>query len=136
MDGKVMSKITKENKPGLDNYSFDLKGKEEPHPTDKVDYKALAEEFQKQIYALEKILQSNGLGDLLPAKISDEEFICINGIDTIKMLVFNKIFTKDDINMFDVLYRNLNIIRGIKGSNQKKEKPKSHAELLQLVKKQ
>lgn len=131
-----MSKITKENKPGLDKYSFDLEGKDEPKESDKVDYKALAEEFQKQIYALEKIVRSNGLEELLPAKISDEEFICINGIDTIKMLVFNKIFTKDDINMFDVLYRNLNIIRGIKGSNQKKEKAKSHAELLQLVKKQ
>lgn len=131
-----MGKITKENKQGLDSYSFDLEGKEDSKHPDKVDYKALAEEFQRQIYALEKIIRSNGLEDQLPAIVSDEEFICINGIDTIKMLVFNKIFTKDDINMFDVLYRNLNIIRGIKGSNQKKEKPKSHAELLQLVKKQ
>jgi hypothetical protein len=136
MDGKVMSRVTKENKPGLDKYSFDLEGKEEPKESDKVDYKALAEEFQRQIYSLEKIIRSNGLEDQLPATMTDEEFICVNGIDTIKMLVFNKIFTKDDINMFDVLYRNLNIIRGIKGSNQKKEKPKSHAELLQLVKKQ
>jgi len=127
-----MSK-NKDNKP---NYSFDLEGKETPKESDKVDYKALAEEFQRQIYSLEKIIRSNGLEDQLPATMTDEEFICVNGIDTIKMLVFNKIFTKDDINIFDVLYRNLNIIRGIKGNNQKKEKPKSHAELLQLVKKQ
>jgi len=119
-----------------DKIKYDLAGMAPEKDTDKVDYKALAEEFQRRIYNLEKIIRENNLEDQLDRTITDEEFICINGIDTIRMLVFNKIFTKDDINMFDVLYRNLNIIRGIKGNNQKKEKPKSHAELLQLVKKQ
>jgi hypothetical protein len=119
-----------------DKVKYDLAGMTPEKETDKVDYKALAEEFQRRIYNLEKIIRENNLEDQLDRSITDEEFICINGIDTIRMLVFNKIFTKDDINMFDVLYRNLNIIRGIKGNNQKKEKPKSHAELLQLVKKQ
>ena len=120
--------------PGDDKYSFDLEGSE--GSSDEVDYKPIAQELQRKVYALEKALRANGLESEIDASITDEEFICINGIDTIRTLVFNKTFTKDDINMFDVLYRNLNIIRGIKGNNQKKEKPKSHAELLQLVKKQ
>lgn len=115
---------------------YDLEGSIEEKETEKKDYKAIAEEFQRRIYALEKVIRDNGLDTELPNPISNEEFICLNGIETIKMLVFNQIHTKDDINMFDILYRNLNLIRGIKGSNQKKEKPKSHAELLQLVKKQ
>lgn len=121
---------------GEDNpsYGFDLEGKDDKK--DEIDYRPIAEELQRKVYALEKVLRANGLESELESAISDEEFICLNGIDNIRTLVFNKTFTKDDINMFDVLYRNLNIIRGIKLSNQKKEKPKSHAELLQLVKKQ
>ena len=119
---------------GDDKYSFDLEGSE--GGSDEVDYKPIAEELQRKVYALEKVLRANGMEAEIEASITDEEFICINGIDTIRTLVFNKTFTKDDINMFDVLYRNLNIIRGIKGNNQKKDKPKTHAELLQLVKKQ
>lgn len=120
--------------PGDDKYGFDLEGQK--GGSDEVDYKPIAEELQRKVYALEKVLRANGMESEIEASITDEEFICINGIDTIRTLVFNKTFTKDDINMFDVLYRNLNTIRGIKGNNQKKEKPKSHAELLQLVKKQ
>lgn len=120
--------------PGDDKYSFDLEGS--TSGSDEVDYKPIAQELQRKVYALEKVLRTNGMESEIEASITDEEFICINGIDTIRTLVFNKTFTKDDINMFDVLYRNLNIIRGIKGNNQKKDKPKSHAELLQLVKKQ
>lgn len=119
-----------------DKIKYDLEGSDEKKEIEKVDYKAVAEEFQRRIYTLEKIIRSNGLDSELPNPISDEEFICLKGIETVKMLVFNQIHTKDDINMFDILYRNLNTIRGIKGSNQKKEKPKTHAELLQLVKKQ
>lgn len=120
----------------MSKIKYDLEGSDEKKEPEKVDYKAVAEEFQRRIYALEKIIRNNGLEAELPTPIADEEFICLKGIETVKMLVFNQIHTKDDINMFDILYRNLNMIRGIKGANQKKEKPKSHAELLQLVKKQ
>ncbi len=129
---KAFDSINENNKPSNDLYSFDLEGTDASE--DEVDYRAIAEEFQRKIYNLEKIIRDNNLEDQLDRQITDEEFICMNGIDTIRTLVFNKTFTKDDINMFDVLYRNLNVIRGIKSNNQKKEKPKSHAELLQLVK--
>ncbi len=110
---------------------FDLDGSD---PSDEaiIDWKAIAEELQKRLYTCEKIVRTNGLEEFLDNKISDEEYICLNGMETIKLLVTNKTFGKDDINMFDVLYRNLNIIRGIKPS--KKEKPKTHSELLSIVK--
>lgn len=110
---------------------FDLEGEEKPQE-ETFDWKALAVELQKLNYAYEKIIRDNGLESEIDKKISDEEYICMNGIETIKKLVTNQTFTKDDINMFDILYRNLNIIRGIKPV--KKEKAKTHAELLQLVK--
>jgi aryl carrier-like protein len=139
MSKEFYDKVKKHSKKSFDNvddkYSFDLDGTDSKKD-EEIDYRAIAEEFQRKIYNLEKIIRENNLEDQLERQITDEEFICMNGIDSIRTLVFNKTFTKDDINMFDVLYRNLNVIRGIKGSNQKKEKPKSHAELLQLVKKQ
>lgn len=114
---------------------FDLDGSDETEEN-LIDWKVVAEELQKRLYSYEKVIRTNGLDSEIDKLISDEEYICMNGIDTIKTLVTNKTFTKDDINMFDVLYRNMNTIRGIKVGNKKQEKPKSHAELLQLVKKQ
>lgn len=110
---------------------FDLEGT--PEEAIVVDN---TEELKKQVFYYEKVLREQGLHDLIVSGgISDEEYICLKGIADIKQLVNNSTFTKDDINMFDTLYRNLNLIRGIKLSNVKKEKPKSREELLKIVKK-
>jgi len=110
---------------------FDLEGvPDDLQPEDN------SEELKKQVFYYEKILREQGLHDLIVSGgISDEEYICLRGIADIKTRVTSSTFTKDDINMFDVLYRNLNAIRGIKLSNVKKEKPKSRDELLKIVKK-
>ena len=42
--------------------------------------------------------------------------------------------TKDDVAMFDTLYKNLNTIRGIQPKKEKKEKPKSRDELISIIK--
>lgn len=93
-------------------------------------------ELKKKIYSYRKFLEDNGLMKEAEATyISDEEFICLRGIESIKKLVINEMQTKDDINIFDTLYRNLNIIRNINTSKIKKEKSKTRSELLALVKK-
>jgi hypothetical protein len=110
---------------------FDLEG-----TPDNPQLQDCSEELKKQVFYYEKVLREQGMDDLIVSGgISDEEYICLKGIADIKLLVNNSSFTKDDINMFDVLYRNLNVIRGIKLSNVKKEKPKSRDELLKIVKK-
>lgn len=111
-------------------YEFDLDGKEES----KRDFKAEILELEKKVFTLEKIIRQNGFQDELPNVISDEEYICLKGMETIKKLVLNEIQTKDDINMFDVLYRNLCIIRGIKVPKKEKEKPKTKEELYSVIK--
>ena len=114
----------------LDGY--DLEG-ESSNDIEVQNLKAELQRLEKIVYSYEKIIRENGLSDQLDKTISDEEYICLRGIETIKELVANKIQTKDDINMFDVLYRNLNTIRGIK-VDKKKEKPKTREELLSIIK--
>lgn len=116
-----------------DKTEFDLEGS--------VDINEAIEKLQKEKEALEKlnfqyeyIIRKNGLEAELNKEFSDEEFICVKGIQSIKSLVNNDLATKDHINMFDVLYRNLNTIRGINLGNKKKEKPKSREELLKVIK--
>ena len=123
----------KEPKEKID-YSFDLDGKTTPSPDQEKDLEAEVIELEKKVYTLEKIIRENNLANLLTQPMSDEEYICAKGIESIKKLVMNEIQTKDDINIFDVLYRNLNVIRGIKAGNKPKEKSKSKEELLSIVK--
>lgn len=122
----------KEPKEKID-YSFDLDGKTTPSPDSEKDLEAEVIELEKKVYTLEKIIRENNLANLLTQPMSDEEYICAKGIESIKKLVMNEIQTKDDINIFDVLYRNLCTIRGIKVEKKPKEKPKTQAELYGLI---
>jgi len=128
-------KKKKDKNPNPDaHYEFDLEGKEEAVDTQLVqELKAEKLRLEKLAFKYENIIRVNGLEKSLDKEFSDEEYICVKGIETIKMLIINQIATKDDVNMFDVLYRNLNVIRGIKSSNVKKEKPKSREELLKVI---
>lgn len=101
-------------------------------------YKKMLQEAQAKNLHYEKFLSDQGLmGECNSQFVSPEEIICMQGIEYIKRLVIQGTFTKDDINAFDVLHRNLCLIRGIKVDKQgkKKDKPKTREELLQLVKK-
>lgn len=119
----------KESKETID-YSFDLEGKQD---TPDKDLGAIVIELEKQVASLQKIIRDNDLSHLLAQPMSDEEYICVKAIESVKKLVMNEIQTKDDINMFDVLYRNLCIIRGIKVDKKPKEKPKTKEELYGLI---
>lgn len=123
--------MAKKNKDDID---FDLDGSSVDESQEVKELKAELEKLEKLNFKYEKIIRDNGFADQLNKEFSDEEYICSKGIQTIKALVFNQIATKDDINMFDVLYRNLNTIRGIASKNIKKEKPKSREELISIIK--
>lgn len=123
---------SKEPKQKID-YSFDVDGKTTPKVDEEKDLEAEVIALEKKVFTLEKIIRENNLANLLTQPMSDEEYICSKGIESIKKLVMNEIQTKDDINIFDVLYRNLNTIRGIKAGSKPKEKAKSKEELLSIV---
>ena len=125
-----MKKSNKDqNKASENAYEFDLTGvQDESAKIDEI------EELEKKVFQYEKILLDNELGHLIGKDMSDEEYICVKAINSIKKLVVNEIQTKDDINMFDVLYRNLCTLRGIKPTKDKKEKPKSREELISIIK--
>ena len=127
-----MVKKTKNPNPDA-LYEFDLEGSSEDSQELK-DLKTENERLEKLAFKYEAIIRKGGLVDELDKEFSDEEYICVKGIETIKKLVMNQIQTKDDVNMFDILFRNLTVIRGIKVGNIKKEKPKSRDELLKVIK--
>lgn len=128
-----MVKKTKNPNPDA-HYEFDLEGSGPEESQELKELKAENERLEKLAFQYESIIRKGGLAEELNKEFSDEEYICVKGIETIKQLVMNQIQTKDDINMFDILYRNLNTIRGIKVGNVKKEKPKSRDELLKVIK--
>lgn len=111
------------------DYEFDLVGEQDP--SNLIDE---VEELEKKVFAYEKVLRDNDLSHFIERPMSTEEYICIKGIDSLRKLAVNESLTKDDVNMFDVLYRNLNTIRGIKPDKVKKEKPKSREELISIIK--
>jgi len=128
---KKSSKKSKNADFDLGEGQYDLTGSDD---IDVEQLQAEKEKFEKLAYQYESIIRQHGLADLLGKEFSDEEFICVKGIASIKKLVVNEIVTKDDVNMFDVLYRNLNVIRGIKPVATKKEKPKTREELVSIIK--
>lgn len=100
-------------------------------------YKEMLKESNQRLFILESFLLDRGLMEHANLHfISDEEMICVQGIEYIKRLVLHGTFTKDDINAFDVLHRNLCLIRGISidRKKNKKETPKNREDLLKLIK--
>ncbi len=94
------------------------------------------EELEKRNKELLEIIHVNGLGDEIEEDrpVSPEEEICILGIDTILEAIQNKCEDPNDIKNFDILHKNLRMIRGA-ATDIKKVKKHSKAELLELVKK-
>lgn len=86
---------------------------------------------------LKNIIRDNELDEDLgiEREISPEEEICIKGIDSILELVRSNCFDPKDIQTYDILHKNLRLIRGHLDDNKKQSKGKTAAELLKLVKK-
>lgn len=91
------------------------------------------EKLKKQNKEYEKILIENDLGDEIGVErvVSPEEEICVKGINQILELVKAKTFDKNDIQNYDILHKNLRMIRNQPVDT--KVKKTSKAELLSIV---
>jgi pyruvate formate-lyase activating enzyme-like uncharacterized protein len=98
--------------------------------------------LRKEIAKLEKenkelrgIINDNDLGDEVGIErpITPEEEICILGIEQILDAVKNKIADKNDISNYDILHRNLRMIRGFTTESKKKVKKADVKDLLKIV---
>ena len=129
--------MSKKKSKSKDELDFEMEYEEE-NQIELEMYRKMLQEAESKNLMYEKFLLDRGLMEECNSQfISPEEIICSQGIEFIKKLVIAGTFTKDDVNAFDVLHRNLCMIRGIKLDKQgkKKDKPKTREELLQLVKK-
>lgn len=131
------SDLVSHTKNQLGDLKFDIEGSADSQESPETEiYKQMLEEATSRVLLYEKFLLDKGLmEECNESYITSEEIICLQGIEYIKRLVVQGTFTKDDINAFDVLHRNLCMIRGIKidKNSKKKEQPKSREELLKLV---
>ena len=84
---------------------------------------------------LKNIIHDNNLSEELGVEkpLSSEEQICILGIDQILEAVKNKVADKFDIQNFDILHKNLRMIRGQSSENKVKQKKSDIKDLLKIV---
>ena len=113
---------------------------------DKVDYTDLDQELlisKKKINELEsenqklkEIIVENGLEDEIDGieSMSESELICVKGISQILDLVEKGVHQDSDIKNFDILYKNLRLIRGKSESKDKKTKPAKEEDVVKLLK--
>lgn len=107
-----------------------------------LEIKALRNEIDKLKKENDKLLEvikDNGLesevGEI--KNITPEEQICIDGIRHLSELFKNGTFDKNDTNNFDILHKNLRMIRGQSvGEKVKKSKPADIKDLLKIVEKE
>lgn len=92
-------------------------------------------ELKEENKKLKDIIIENDLGDEIGIEriISPEEEICLLGIEQILEAVKNKIADKNDIQNYDILHRNLRMIRGHVDKSNKREKKATKADLLKIV---
>jgi hypothetical protein len=103
---------------------------------------AEVERLKKKVAELEialakanSILEDNDLAEE-PAKVSDEEVICVSEIHKLRVASDNGILTLEDVKVLDLLVKNLLAIRGKSAPDTKESKKrgaKSVAELLSIV---
>lgn len=110
--------------------------------TDKKDdkdnqLKVLLEEnkqLNKEINDLRKTLDTYGIEEL--ETMSDAESICVNQINRIKELAEHVVLTPEEVKVFDILVKNLLLIRGKDVKKTLAGKEKSAAELISIVRKE
>lgn len=127
--------MSKKKSKAKDELDFEMEYEEE-NQIELEMYKRMLQESESKNLMYEKFLLSRDLMEECNSQyISPEEIICAQGIEFIKKLVISGTFTKDDVNAFDVLHRNLCMIRGIKLDKQgkRKDKPKTPEELRLIV---
>lgn len=119
-----MSKKLEELYPDIAEKNFDEMSKE---------YIAL----KRDLEIMKALIREHGLESELNTRIntmSAEEQICIDGINGLAKLFENSTFTKDDASVFDILNKNLRLIRGqVTEATSKKAKKTTKAELFSIV---
>ena len=93
--------------------------------------------LRKENDTIKKVIIENGLEDEVAnfKAVSPEEQICIDGIKHLVDVFKNGTFDKNDALNFDILHKNLRMIKGqaIPSNSKKKEKPVDIKELLRIV---
>jgi regulator of replication initiation timing len=93
--------------------------------------------LQAENERLKAIIIENDLADEVGVQkvMTVEEEICVSGLSILRQLFINGSFVKDDVTAFDVLHKNLRLIRGLDTGDKKKknEKPADVKELLRIV---
>jgi len=84
-----------------------------------------------------EIIKDNELEDELDEIVesSVEESICLNGLNHLSSLFENGVFSKDDVQAFDILHKNYRLIKGFLDANKKPKKVKKEnvGELMSIV---
>jgi len=85
---------------------------------------------------LKILLKDSGI-DNINNEISDEEAICVKQIARLQDESNLRLLSKDEVQKFDLLYKNLKIIQDNKNKNKKQQKSLiSKEELMAIVKEQ
>lgn len=97
-------------------------------------------ELKLKLEQAHEVLKENGIEEVIPKVLSDEEEICIKQISILKQLSDKGLpFAIEDVKNLEILVRTLLAIRGkvpIEDSSKNKKKKESHkvADLLAIVK--
>ena len=81
------------------------------------------EKLKKEFDQYKKVILDNDLQDELEdlSAMSPEEQICVDGIKHLAELFKNGTFDKNDASNYDILHKNLRLIRGLNTESRKKK---------------
>ena len=94
-------------------------------------FKKENEELTKEVANLKRTLWEYGITEV--SQMSDEEYICVKEIARLRKLSDSFELSENEVKMFDLLNKNLRMIRSNIDKKQVKGKPVSAKELLKLV---
>lgn len=90
-------------------------------------------ELEKENMRLKQALKDMEVDlDDIPA-MSDEEYICLNQLEKLRILSDNVTFAKEDAEILEKLQKTLKSIKGNKDAVKRKPKKATKAELLKIV---
>lgn len=95
-------------------------------------------QLKNQLEAAKKILEENGLEDVSPKLVSDEEIICLKQIELLRVLSDKGLpFTQEEVKNLETLVKTLQMARGkapiVEEKKKKKETKPDIAKLLSIA---
>lgn len=95
------------------------------------DLRSVIEDLKRENLELKKTLWEYGIEDI--SEMSDEEFICLSEIAKLKKISENDNLSEQEVRTFDLLNKNLRLIRGQVEKKTPKGKKMSKEDLLKIV---